>query len=168
LVVCQVAFIEVGSIREGFASRYAPGSVQEVLHGGVGFHQDRIGLAAGGKSAFVVGVTFEQVTLDAPGRGVGDVRAAGVFEENVGTVERRELLADDGDVEGQRRTPWLDYIFPSGTTAIAGHAFSGRASGLGRFAGVFRGKPLLLVITRREHAVTNTKNEYRWFFHNPC
>ena len=62
------------------------GGVQEVSHGGVGLRQDRIGLVAGGKSAFVVGVAFEQVVLDAFGGEVEDLRAAGDVEGHAGLL----------------------------------------------------------------------------------
>ena len=72
------------------------GGVQEVRHGGMGFIQDGIGLPAGGESAFVVGVAFQQVTLDALGRLAGDLRPAGVVEEDGRAVERGELFTDEG------------------------------------------------------------------------
>ena len=42
----------------------------------------------------------------------GDLGAAGVVEEDGGTVEGGELFADEGKVEGHEGTPWLDYNFP--------------------------------------------------------
>ncbi len=72
------------------------GGVQQVRHGGMRFVQNGIGLLAGGKSAFVVGVALQQGTLDALGRLPGDLRPAGVVEEDGRTVVRGELVTDEG------------------------------------------------------------------------
>ena len=88
------------------------GSVEEIRHGSVGGVEDEVGLAAGGKDALVVGVAFEQILLDAVGGLAGDLGAAGVVEEDRGTVEGGELLTDEGCVEGHEGLLGADYNNP--------------------------------------------------------
>ena len=95
------------------------GGVQEVGHGAMGLRQDSVRLNAGGKSAFVVGVAFHQIALDAPGGLPGDLGSARVIKEDGRAVERGELCADDIQVCAKQEvkysaviwTPRIDYIF---------------------------------------------------------
>ncbi len=61
-----------------------------------------VGLAAGGEGALVVGVALEQIVLDALEGLAGDLGAAGVVEKYSGTVEGREVFADEGKIEGHK------------------------------------------------------------------
>jgi hypothetical protein len=63
------------------------GGVQEVGHRGVGLVQDGIGFSAGLERAFMIGVALQQIALDAFGRLPGDLRPAGVVEEDSRAVE---------------------------------------------------------------------------------
>ena len=60
----------------------------------MGFMQDGIGGNAGCKRAFMVGVAFQEIFINAIQRRTGDLGAAGVIEEDGRTVKGRELIAD--------------------------------------------------------------------------
>ena len=60
---------------------------------------------AGGEGAAVVGVAFEQVLVDAVEGLPGDLRAAGVIEEDGWAVEGRELAANGGTGRGSLVSP---------------------------------------------------------------
>jgi len=65
--------------------------------------QDGIRLDACGEDAFVVGVAFEQVFVDALQAWTGDLRPTGVVEEDGRSIKGRELASDNGWIESHTK-----------------------------------------------------------------
>jgi hypothetical protein len=78
---------------------FGAGSVQKVRHRRVGGFQDSVRFAAGFKRAFMVGVTFQKITLDTFHALAGNLCATGCIEKDGRAFKRGELPSNGLQVE---------------------------------------------------------------------
>ena len=86
-----------------------PGGVEEIRHGGVGIFQYGIRGAAGLEGSAVVGVVIDQIGVHPVDDRLGDLRSAGIIEEDIRALQCGELAADRGEIEWHAGSWWVGW-----------------------------------------------------------